>query len=75
MKVNHVYDSNLIAGFVLYGTYGFQNSAQDMEEKIPLLSSSKNNDHRNHHHHHNPPTSMNKTYGGVLENYSVREEV
>lgn len=49
-------------GFVLYGTYGFQNSAQDMAEKIPLLapSSIKNGQH----------LPMNRMYGGVLEDHS-----
>lgn len=44
---------NFLVGFILYGTFGFQNSCQDMAEKTPLLS--------DQHQHE----AKSKDYGGL----------
>lgn len=57
----------IFLGFVLYGTYGFQNSCQDLAEKVPLLSAARAKE-QEHFNNNNNNNFNAKSYGGVQEN-------
>ena len=53
----------MIAGFILYGTYGFRNSCEDFAERVPLLGPVESKGDGNE----GGTSRGGSLYGGIME--------